>query len=744
MIVERVGGFESRQVMIRYRDPATRGVISQRIDHYYPFGYLQTEDTSFINCVSKEDGYKGVYGEDLTKVVMATPKQVGELKNRFKHTWECNIPWADRVLSERLKEGKEPIPNFEHRIWYWDMEWDCDTEAITVISIYDNYKGKMMLWYVKHDDHDPVKANFDQPFSRVDVRSFDTEGQMLGHFLGVFQQCDPDILTGWNVVNADTRVLLDRLKANDISPYQLCAPGFKRITYDYADWSQPIGGRLVVDLMLCATKLWQIKNGALPDKKLDTVASIMLDKRKVELPDGHNSYFTDINKYLEYNLIDTYLLVEIDHAVNAINHHLAIQHIVQCSFRATPFVTKLFTLMALNDTQFNLQIPSKAQFEYVPYSGASIMEPSKGRYENVAIMDIKAMYHSNVNLHNISWETLERSGTDCGNGSCFHHLHKGLLGRQMDLMTELRNQYKQQMKDATSDAERKRWDAMQFATKSLVASMYGAAGDSKYGLYHPEVASAITFTSRQTLFRLQDECKKHGMDVIYGHTDSVFVTCDSIDHASKALVSINVDMAPIQTEFEKYCSSMIIMAKNRYAGHVVYTDGVNHDPELYVKGIEMKQSRLPPVMKRVMAGTINTILSHDSSQELLVTSLQSLINGIISGETPLTDLCIQAYLNKDLHDYKVLGESRAGAAWANKYLGKGYGRGSSFLCAISERGDYIAFDDPSDIVGITTIGKEKMIEKFILNKVEPYFHMMGWDIQPLTNAKNNISSLDWL
>ena len=124
--------------------------------------------------------------------------------------------------------------------------------------------------------------------------------------------------------------------------------------------------------------------------------------------------------------------------------------------------------------------------------------------------------------------------------------------------------------------------------------------------------------------------------------------------------------------------------------------------------------------------------------------MQSLINGIISGETPLTDLCIQAYLNKDLHDYKVLGESRAGAAWANKYLGKGYGKGSSFLSAISDKGEYIAFDDPSDIEGIASIGKEKMIEKFILHKVEPYFVMMGWDIQPLVNAKNNISSLDWL
>ena len=739
MIVERIGGYESTKVWIRWRDENNK--VKTIVDNEWkPFGFLETNDAKYVNALAKEDGYKGVYGERLTKVTMSAPHQVGSLKNRFEKTWECNVPWVDRVLSQRMKAGLAPIPNYNHRIWYWDMEWDSDTEMITVISIYDSYNEDMLLWYLKNDAHDPVGD------MGVFTYSFDSESSMLIHFVEMLKQFDPDILTGWNVVNADTRVLIERLQANDIDPKCLCAPGVRRITHDWSDWAQPIGGRLVVDLMLCATKLWQIKNGALPDKKLDTVARIMLNESKVDLPDGHNSYYTDINKYLEYNLIDTRLLVDIDHAVNAINHHLAIQHIVQCSFRATPFVTKLFTIMAINDPKFDLQIPSKAQFEYVPYSGASIMDPQPGRYEKVAIMDIKAMYHSNVNLHNISWETLRSGvdvGKDCGNGSRFAQGQRGLLGRQMDLMTDLRNEYKVKMRNAKDERERRRWDAMQFATKSLVASMYGAAGDSKYGLYHPEVAAAITYTSRQTLFRLQDECKKHGMSVIYGHTDSVFVTCDGIEHAERALEQINKDLDPIVTEFEKYCMSMVIVAKNRYAGAVTYTDGVIHDPELYVKGIEMKQSRLPPIMKQVMGKTIWAVLDGQDGFHLSG-YLEGMIKAILSGKIPETDLCIQARLSKDLHDYKVLGESRRGAAWANRVLGKGYRKGSSFLSAIDASGEYIAFDDPSDIEGITTIGKEIMIDKFIVDKVRSYFELMMWDIQPLLNARNGISDVGWL
>lgn len=746
MIVERIGGYESTKVWIRWRDENNK-VKTIVDDNWKPFGFLETKDAKYVNALAKEDGYKGVYGEDLTKVTMSAPHQVGSLKNRFEKTWECNVPWVDRVLSQRLKARLAPIPNYNHRIWYWDMEWDSDTEMITVISIYDSYNENMLLWYLKNEAHDPIDdEGVFAPHNHVYTYSFDSESSMLIHFVETLNTFDPDILTGWNVVNADTRVLIERLQANGLDPKDLCPRGIKRITHDWSDWAQPIGGRLVVDLMLCATKLWQIKNGALPDKKLDTVARIMLNESKVDLPDGHNSYYTDINKYLEYNLIDTRLLVDIDHAVNAINHHLAIQHIVQCSFRATPFVTKLFTIMAINDPLFDLQIPSRAQFEYVPYSGASIMDPRPGRYEKVAIMDIKAMYHSNVNLHNISWETLCSGvlvGKDCGNGSRFAQGQRGLLGRQMDLMTNLRNKYKEKMRRATDERERRRWDAMQFATKSLVASMYGAAGDSKYGLYHPEVAAAITYTSRQTLFRLQEECGKHGMSVIYGHTDSVFVTCDGIEHAERALEQINKDLDPIITEFEKYCMSMVIVAKNRYAGAVTYTDGVIHDPELYVKGIEMKQSRLPPIMKQVMAKTIWAVLrGHDGGH--LMGYLEGMIKDILSGQIPETDLCIQARLSKDLHDYKVLGESRRGAAWANRVLGKGYRKGSSFLSAIDASGEYIAFDDPSDIEGITNIGKEMMIDKFIVDKVRPYFELMSWDIQPLLNARNGISDVGWL
>ena len=101
-------------------------------------------------------------------------------------------------------------------------------------------------------------------------------------------------------------------------------------------------------------------------------------------------------------------------------------------------------------------------------------------------------------------------------------------------------------------------------------------------------------------------------------------------------------------------------------------------------------------------------------------------------------------LEKSLGQYKVLSEGRAGAAWANEHLGKGYGAGSFFLVTLDSRGKYIAFDDPSEIEGIAEIGYRTLAEKFVVNKVIPYYEVMGWDYQPLHNALNGLSNTGWL
>jgi len=371
------------------------------------------------------------------------------------------------------------------------------------------------------------------------------------------------------------------------------------------------------------------------------------------------------------------------------------------------------------------------------------MTPEAGVYKNIGIFDVRAMYHSNVSKYGICWTTLSEDGQDCGNGIKFSQDRKGLLCRQMDKMTELRNHYKKLKKDAKSEDEANRYDALQYATKSIVASMYGVAGDAKYGMYHPDIASAITFTSRQTLKELKDHAEDMGFRVVYGHTDSIMAEVPNPEDGLQALEEINRKMSPIITEFEKWSESFLVIAKNRYAGLVSWTDGEYHEAERYVKGIELKQSRLPKAMKNAMGMVIDGILQGQEESDI-TDKLSNLISQVVKKEIPVSDLTIKGNLKNNLSDYSSLSEARAGAKWANENLGKGYAKGDYFLCTLNDRGEYIAFDDPSEIEGIAEVGYRHMANKFIVEKVIPYYEVMGWNYMPLENALNGVSDVIWL
>ena len=734
MIVEQGRG---REVIIRYRDKEGNRKVMLEKD-YWPYAFVEDESAKWVQAVRKETGYKGLYGESLTKIVVANPDQLRSLRDTGP-TWEANIPFVNRVLADRTNVGMDPIPNYNHRVWYLDCEWSPDSGEMRIMVVYDSYTEKEYVWFI-HPDF--ASGRYDKVGDyeyATKAMCFNDEKSMLEHFVNHMKRCDPDIITGWFVVGADMKRIAERCRFHSINPGNMSP--LRRFRWNFGDWDQPIAGRNCIDLMLGFSKLWELKNGKLPSYKLDDVAEECLNDRKVALPDGHDTYWSDLPLYLHYARQDVRLLPRLNGLVNAIEYYCAIQHIVQCDIRSTPFVTKVFTSLALRDKEFNERIPTKPQFAFRPYNGAEVMEPEPGIYNNMGILDIRAMYHSNAELHNISWDTLDDDGDDCGNGIRFRKGNPGLLVRQMENMTHLRNHFKLLMKDDPDNHDK--WDTMQFACKSLVASMYGAAGDSKYGLYHPDVAAAITYTSRQTLGRLRDLANEEGLTVRYGHTDSVFCEVPSPEVGVEALTRINDKMFPIITEFEKWCSSMVIMAKNRYAGLTTWTDGEYHEPSLYVKGIELKQSRMPPVMKEAMKQTLGAMLS-GRPEAAITKNLTSLIDEIVSGGCPIRDVCMKGKLEKSLGQYKVLSEGRAGAAWANEHLGKGYGAGSFFLVTLNSHGKYIAFDDPSEIEGIAEIGYRTLAEKFVVNKVIPYYEVMGWDYQPLHNALNGLSNTGWL
>ena len=445
MIVSQTAG---RKITIRRRDPETLERIEEVLEGY-PYCYTD-KLTDTYGLVNHEKGYKGLYGTDLTKVVFRTEYD-RRIWSKDHNTWESNISFANQLLTQRLADGKEPYPNYQHRIWYLDGEWKQESGEITMLSVYDNYTEKMYSW-VLHQDLPagsmgtiPLK-NHPEGLQEIKLnppaKTFANERQLLADFARYMAKQDPDIIAGWYVVDADIFQICKRMRAVGLDPKILSPHNKHDFKYNWSDkhWSQPIVGRMCFDLMVGFKKLWTIKNGQLAGQKLDDIAYQVLQEKKVELPDGHDTYYTDVGTYLDYNRQDVRLLPRLDEAVNVIGYFTSLQHEIQCELGTTPLITLCASSLFSQDEDFDRKIPDSPQFAKVEYTGADIQEPEPDLYSNMAIMDIKAMYHSNVNLHNISWDTLYDDGLDCGNGVKFRQGERGLLGRTMDKFTVKRNE----------------------------------------------------------------------------------------------------------------------------------------------------------------------------------------------------------------------------------------------------------------------------------------------------------------
>lgn len=158
----------------------------------------------------------------------------------------------------------------------------------------------------------------------------------------------------------------------------------------------------------------------------------------------------------------------------------------------------------------------------------------------------------------------------------------------------------------------------QQALKLLGNSLYGLLGATSAFLYSREVAEEVTRRGRELLFQMRadvlTEFKQHAPEVIYGDTDSNFVALHNVKSLDEA-AAIGVQMARYVTahmkrlfaldapqynvlklEFEKVFSTLVLIAKKRYAGmkyeYSAKDGSLKPSPEPgvpYMSGLESKR-----------------------------------------------------------------------------------------------------------------------------------------------------------
>jgi len=139
------------------------------------------------------------------------------------------------------------------------------------------------------------------------------------------------------------------------------------------------------------------------------------------------------------------------------------------------------------------------------------------------------------------------------------------------------------------------------------------------------------------------------MKVVYGHTDSIYVECESIEKGKKIVEHLNtevrklfpnvlkLDEHPVQLEFEKYFKSLGVgLTKNRNAGMITWKDGkyLNED-EFVMTGFTAKRQTNTQLGRETQLKILKMWVN-EVSGEKITDVLHELYYSVLNGKIPVS------------------------------------------------------------------------------------------------------------
>ena len=491
-------------------------------------------------------------GESVLRIEVGVPQDAPPIRERLEangvDTFEADVRFAVRYLIDRDIRGGCEIVGAWHpgerlsRIYddpeirsadvsiapsvlSFDIETDPGAKRLLAIALHGRCDGQVAdEVYIVDADNRPM------PDHAVGCAS---EAQALDAFVARVHALDPDVLTGWNVIDFDLNVL-HRIAKRVGRPLQLGRDvgGLRlRVAQGYFGSGQAtIPGRLVLDGM-------DLVRGAfmrLDDYSLNGVASHVLGERKVELgAEGNRAeailrrYQADLPTFAQYARTDARLALAIVEKLDLITLATVRSRLtgmtpdrVSASIASFDFLY----LAALRKRRVVAPTVRSADARVSKHqAGGHVFEPVTGVHDNVWVFDFKSLYPSIIRTFNIDPLGFRRrsDGDDVVRLADDAAFDRGtaILPTMLDGLFPQR------------EAAKRNGDAVASqAIKILMNSFYGVLGTPACRFHNVAIANAITGMGRHLLQWSKAWFEERGFSVLYGDTDSVFV-CSAMDSA---------------------------------------------------------------------------------------------------------------------------------------------------------------------------------------------------------------------
>jgi DNA polymerase delta subunit 1 len=526
------------------------------------------------------------------------------------------------------------------------------------------------------------------------VRCFESEAELLKSWSEFVQICDPDIVTGYNILNFDLTYLLDRaetLKVHEF-PYFGRVRELKTEAKDNRFSSRAFGtrdskqvtmeGRIVLDVFPLMQREHKLRSYS-----LNAVCSHFLGEQK---EDVHHSIITELQngnddtrrRLAVYCLKDAYLPQRLLDKLMCVINLSEMSRVTGVPFNyllSRGQQIKVISQLYRKAKCHNLVIPAfktgEAASVEETYEGATVIEPVRGYYDDpIATLDFASLYPSIMMAHNLCYTTLVQKNVIQAlnlkkdidyivtpTGDCFvtASQRKGLLPVILEDLISARKRAKNDLKKETDPFKKAVLDGRQLALKISANSVYGFTGATIGKLPCLEISSSVTGFGRDMIELTKKLVEEKyttangystNAQVIYGDTDSVMVKFGMNDLSqvmelgkeAAAYVSEHFTR-PIQLEFEKVYFPYLLINKKRYAG-LYWTRPDKYD-KMDTKGIETVRRDNCPLVAHVIDTSLRKILM-DRDVNGAISFVKQIISDLLQNRVDMSQLVISKALSK--------------------------------------------------------------------------------------------------
>lgn len=279
---------------------------------------------------------------------------------------------------------------------------------ITMITVYHSVHKKYYTWGLEEYMGVTLSHNVDLP--DLIYKGYTKESELLTDFTLWWFNQKFDCYTGFNSETFDTPYIINRIKnildasyVNRFSPWGIVTA--KTFQTSWGEQSTYVFlGCPCIDYKDLVQKHGYV---TLPEWNLNEVASHFLGMEKIdysEIGDINKLYILNYHKYLEYNIHDVRILVEMEKKVKYMFLTYTAAYETHCNYEDTLGTVRPWSALCYNRL-YNKGIQPLLKRVYqgnIEFPGGFVLDVTPGRYKWVLSVDAKSLYPHMTMQFNLS------------------------------------------------------------------------------------------------------------------------------------------------------------------------------------------------------------------------------------------------------------------------------------------------------------------------------------------------------